>query len=93
MSFFNLQNPQTIALKKYLYGILKDKYHKHDDLISRIGPVLITESDFNGFTKFCIELCEVGFLSAVEQHKEVLEKSGLKATIKTSNEEENKIFK
>lgn len=76
-----LSNPQSHYVQKSMHQILKDRYVKHQDIVERVGVSLLTEKDIQAFLQMQIEIFEVGYLKAVDDYKEQLEKMGIKATV------------
>ena len=60
-----------------MFEILKEKYPKHEILLERIGSALQTDKDLKEFFSLIIDVYEVGFMKAVDEHKEQLQKLGL----------------
>lgn len=79
MSYFS--NVRGNYIQKCIFEILKDKYGKHQNISERISLSLLTDSDTKEFLALLMELYEVGYLKAVNDHKEQLEKLGLRAAI------------
>jgi len=76
-----LANPQAVAIKKYMYEILQDKYGEHDQLIERVSHSLTTGKDVEGFGKLIAAVYESGYFKAVNDHRETLTKMGLKVNV------------
>lgn len=72
-----LSNPRTHHIKKSMFEILKEKYPKHEVLLERVGCSLQTDKDVKDFFALIIDVYEVGFMKAVDEHKEQLQKLGL----------------
>jgi len=82
-----LQNPKTIALKKFMVEILYTKYHAYEDLLTRLGSQLITENDLHSFGKMINDVYELGYKKAVDDYKEQLAKMGIAVNIKKSSDD------
>lgn len=78
-------NPRNHMLKKTMYDVLKDRYPKNEEIIERISSVLITENDSQSFMKLVSDIYEIAYLKSVEDHREQLEKMGLKAKVVPNN--------
>jgi len=92
---FMFQNPQSTAIKKYLFEILKEKYSKNEKFIDRLTYQINTKEDFESFGIFITDIFESGFLKAFEQYKENFEKLGMKVNIVAEEKPKNsnsKIF-
>lgn len=74
-------NPRLFTLRKWIAGILKDKYPQHDAIIERISVALVTQNDLEAFGKMIGELYHLGYLKAVDDYRKQLEKHGVKITI------------
>lgn len=85
-------NPRSYAVKKYVFDTLKEKYSSFNDLIERISIALITEQDAIDFAKLLGTYYEIGYMNAVEQHREQLSKLGFQAIVTQSRKEEHSIF-
>lgn len=94
MSWSNyFSNPFSISIKKFLYEILKGRYIENEKYIERICNDLRLKEDMESFIKLINDSHQMGFLLAVEQHKEALEKVGLKVNFVDSTvSEKDKIF-
>lgn len=78
----SLFNARGNYLKKAIFEILQEKFMNHENIIERISGNLQTESDYNSFLKLIAEVYEVGYIKAVKDHQQQLQKIGLIATIK-----------
>lgn len=76
-----LTNPKINYIQKCLFEILKERYPKHQEISERIAASLLTENDTKEFLALMIDTYEAGYLKAVEDHKQQLEKLGLKASV------------
>jgi hypothetical protein len=88
-------NPFSIAVKKYLYDVLQERYGGNEDIIDRITVSLITENDIQGFAKLVSCIYEAGYFKAVEEHRDVLGRLGHHVRIVPSTpevQEKDKIF-
>jgi hypothetical protein len=82
-----IQNPRGMALKKFMFDILKDKYGQHDDLLDRIASFLVTERDLVAYSKLISDVHEVGYLKAVADYKEQLADMGIGVTVGKKTQE------
>ncbi len=76
-----LANPKGIAVKKMMYEFLKERYGKNDQIIERLTTALQTEADIQAFVKLVMDVYETGYMRAVEDHREQLQKIGLQVKI------------
>lgn len=72
-----LSNPKSHYIKKSMFEILQDRYAKHEAMLERIAHSLATEKELRDFLAMAIDIYEIGFMKAVEDQKEQLEKLGL----------------
>lgn len=75
------QNPQSITIKRYLFEILQERYSKNEKFIDRIASTVITKEDYDGLGSFVTDIFEIGFLRAVNQYKDQLNKMGVRVNI------------
>jgi hypothetical protein len=76
-----IPNKYQYGLSKYMQQFLVNRYPQNKDIIERIGHNLVTEQDFTDFMKLIVDVYEVAYLKAVDQHKVCLEKLGIKMEI------------
>ena len=74
MSYFS--NARGNYIQKCIFEILKDRYSKHQNISERISVSLLTENDTKEFLSLLIDTYEIGYLKAVDDHKQQLEKLG-----------------
>ncbi len=89
------QNPQSIAIKKYLFEILKERYPANESFIDRLVTNIQTKEDYERFGKFIADIFETGFIKAVDEYKEQLLKMGMSVGITTperAKDPNNRIF-
>lgn len=92
---FLFHNPQSIAIKKYLFELLKERYSKNENFIDRFSNMITTQQDYEDLGKLLVDIFEVGFLRAVNQYKSQFEKMGMKINIvaeETARNPNSKIF-
>lgn len=77
--YFN--NPRGHYLRKTLFELMKQKYAEHDQIIERLGSMLQTEGDLKAFLKFVSDVYELGYMKSVADHREQLEKIGIRAKV------------
>ena len=85
-----MSNPQGHVIKKYMAEILKDKFPPHQEILERISTNLITHGDMQAFGKLVSDIYQIGYLKAIAEHEEVLNRLGYK--VKLTQPVENTIF-
>lgn len=75
------QNPQAVAIKRYLFEMLKDRYQKNDKYIDRIAAGTLTKEDYESLGGLLADVYESGFMRAVEQYRESISRLGLKVDV------------
>lgn len=83
-----MQNPQGIALKRFLLQILNHKITNYDDLLTRIGASLVTEKDMQLFGELVNDILEAGYKKAVEDYREKLKPFNIQVDV-TKNSAQN----
>ena len=76
-----MPNPQAIAVRRYLFEILKERYSRNERYVERLAASIATKDDYEEFGKLVSDLYESGFMRAVDQYKEQFEKSGMRVNI------------
>lgn len=91
---FMFHNPQSIAIKKYLFELLKEKYSKNEKFIDRLSTSVSTKEDYEALSVFVADIFESGFVRAVNQYKEQFAKMGMQVKIVPEEKPKNapKIF-
>ena len=82
-----VQNPKTLAIRKFMAEVLEEKYSSYDDLATRISRELITESDLNNFAKMINDVYEMGYKKAIAEYKDKLADFGVQVEIKDQAKE------
>ncbi len=80
-----MQGQKTVALKKFMVQILENKYKPYDDLLDRTTFFLVTDKDLMLFSKMIGDVYEQGYLKAVADYKEQLDKLGMSVKITQKN--------
>lgn len=75
------QNPQAVAIKRYLFEMLKDRYRKNERYIDRVALSTVTREDYESLGALLADVYESGFMRAVEQYKENISRLGLKVEV------------
>lgn len=78
-------NPRSHYIKKSMFEVLQERYSQNEQIIERLGAVLVTESDLQAFMKMIGDIYESAYMKAVNDHKVQLEKAGLVAKIVSPN--------
>jgi hypothetical protein len=73
-----MANPRGFTLKKWFYDLLGLDSAAHDAIIDRVAAALTTDKDLEDFGKLISQVYERGYKKAVNDHKEQMEKLGLK---------------
>lgn len=73
-------------IKKVLFDVLQEKYNNNEQIIERVNVSLLTDMDMHQFVKLINDVYCCGYSKAVNDHKEQLEKLGLKSRIVQSND-------
>jgi len=80
-------NPRGVALKQYLYQLLKDRYGNHEDMVERLIHVVRTDGDLEALGRMFIDSYEMGFIAATDQYRDILNKMGYNVNIEAKQEE------
>ena len=75
------ENPQAVAIKRYLFEILKERYGKNEKFIDRLASNITTKEDYESLGAFITDIYEIGFLKAVKEYKEQFEKMGMRVNV------------
>ena len=76
-----MQNPKGIALKRFMATILGQKYSEYEELLQRSTFYLVTDKDMASFGKMVSDLYDLGYMKAVADYKDQLQKIGVKVNI------------
>jgi hypothetical protein len=79
-----ISSPYSGGAKKFLFQILQEKYADHEPWVERIAENVKTAKDYEAMGKLFLAVYEAAYLKAVEQHREILEKHGLRVTVSQS---------
>jgi len=75
------QNPQSNAIKKHIFELIKERYSKNEKFIERIASGITTKEDYESLGRLITDLYEAGFLRAVDQYRDQFTKMGMKVNI------------
>jgi hypothetical protein len=76
-----MQNPKVQVMRKLLVDVLGERSRPYADLTDRLGAALVTETDLKLFNQLLIDVYEVGYLKAVEDHKAKLAELGYRVAV------------
>lgn len=76
-----MRSPHAGAVKKYMYDLLQDRYPKHEKFIDRMIEWMQTNEDVEGWSALAVDLFELGFLKAVKEYREQVEKMGYSVNV------------
>lgn len=74
-------NPLKIAIQKYMFGVLNDKYPYHHQIMERLTHNLVTEQDARDFGNLIGEVYQMGYLKATKDYTEKLAEQGIKLEV------------
>lgn len=80
----DLSNPYRLAIQKYLFQLLGNRYGKYHDLMQRMTHNIVTTKDATDFGQMMVDVYEVAYLKAVEDYRKTVEAHGFKIDIKSS---------
>lgn len=75
------QNPQAVAIKRYLFEMLQERYRRNEKYIDRVASFTATKEDYESLGSLLADVYESGFVRAVDQYKDQLAKVGMKVSI------------
>lgn len=78
---FMFQNPQSMAIKRYLFEVLQERYGRNEKFIDRISSTIATKEDYEGLGRLITDVYETGFLKAVNEYKEQFTKMGMRVNV------------
>lgn len=70
-----------MALHKYMFDLLKEKYSQNVNIITRIGHYLATDSDLKEVSSLVADLYEKAYTKALMDYHKQLEAAGVKVAI------------
>lgn len=76
-----MQNPKGIVLKKFMLQVMGDKINPYDELLTRIGTVLITDNDIKAFGDMINDVLGTGYRKAVDDYRTQLNKLGIEVNL------------
>lgn len=76
-----MQNPRGIALKKFMLQIMENKVAPYDDMLTRLGTVLVTDNDLKLFGEMMNDVLGIGYKKAVDAYRDQLKQLGIEVTL------------
>lgn len=74
-------NPQAVAIKKYLFEILRERYARSSGYIDRLALGTMTREDYESLGALVADIYESGFMRAVDQYKSQMARLGMKVEV------------
>jgi hypothetical protein len=74
-------NPHSVAIKRYLFEVLKERYARNERYIERVAASTLVREDYEGLSSLVADLFEAGFMRALDQYKEQIAKMGLRVDV------------
>lgn len=85
-NLFNAMNPLAFGVRKFFLQVLGNtRYVKHQTYIDRLATYVQTEQDYKDMGQLIAEVYETGYMKAVEEHREAIERLGYKTEIKRTD--------
>lgn len=78
------QHPYQMALHKYMFELLQERYPQHANIISRIAHYMVTENDLREMSALVSDLYEKAYTKALNDYHSQLEAAGIKVAISYS---------
>ena len=82
-------NPYPTGIKKVFFELLKENYTRYENSIDDVSELASNEKRYKTLAELFLAVYEAGYVRSVKEHKQVLEKLGVKATIKEKSPAEN----
>lgn len=79
MTGFNVN--YQYAAKKYIFDILQERYEPNEIMITRLAHFLTSEKDVKDFCQIVADAFSQGYVKAVNDYKEQLNKVGYQVKI------------
>ncbi len=80
-----MQNPKSLALKKFMVQVMGNKAAPYDDLFTRLGTSIVTDNDLKIFGEMVNDILGIGYRKAVEDYRGQLEKLGIGVSLITKD--------
>ena len=74
-------NPTQLAMHKYMFDLLQEKYMANANIISRISHYLVTDADMREFSQLVGDLYESAYTRALKDYHVQLEAAGFKVAV------------
>lgn len=81
------QHTYQMALHKYMFDLLQERYSSHQNIVSRIGHYIITEGDLRDLSNLIADLYEKAYTKALQDYHGQLEAAGIKVAISYNSKE------
>ena len=91
-----LSNPMANGIKKFFYDLMGgERYARQEAFLDHLSRSVYNDKDYEAFGKFVAEIYEAGYMRAVKENAEQLEKLGLKVVVTNpeAKKPQNPIFK
>lgn len=76
-----MQNPQSTAIRKYLFEVLKERYGRNGKYVERLAASALTKEDYEALGRLVADIYEAGFMRAMDQYKEQMSKLGMRVNV------------
>jgi hypothetical protein len=76
-----LNQPMQVALHKYMFELLQERYHGHQNVIARLSHYLVTDQDLREFSQMLGDVYERAYTKALNDYQVQLEAAGIKVAI------------
>jgi hypothetical protein len=76
-----MQNPKSIALKKFMSHVIGEKVGLYDDILTRLSVSIVTDSDFKIFGEMINDVLGTGYRKAVDDYRSQLNKLGIEVSL------------
>ena len=87
MSWMNyFSTAKANHLKRVIFELIQERYSANEQIVERIGASLLTDKDNTDFLQLITDVYESAYLRAVKDHRDQLQKLGLIANIKPSDD-------
>ena len=77
----NPTNHMQMAMHKYMFDLLQEKYQQNSNIISRISHYLVTDNDIREFSSLVNDLYESAYTRALKDYHVQLEAAGFKVAV------------
>ncbi len=74
-------HPYRVALHKYFFELLKEKYGDHTDLLERLSHYLVTEKDLQDLGALVSDVYEVAYRKSILDYQAQLAAKGVHVSL------------